>query len=80
MDPDVAVNVVRPNATGAEREAEHARQVGATSPYGAAGVMKLDDVIDPAETRVVLAHDLARLAGRRVRPPEQRPLATWATC
>ncbi|MEZ5235983.1 MAG: carboxyl transferase domain-containing protein [Acidimicrobiales bacterium] len=80
MDPEVAVNVVRPNATGEEREAEHARQVGATSPYGAAGVMKLDDVIDPAETRVVLAKDLARLAGRRVLPPEQRPLSTWATC
>jgi len=74
------VNIVRPNATGAERKAEYARQVGATSPYGAAEVMKLDDVIDPADTRVVLAHDLARLSTRQVPPPSRRPLATWATC
>ena len=80
MDPDVAVNVVRPNATGAEREAEYARQVGETNPLGAAGVMKLDDVIDPADTRVVLAQDLARLATRQVRAPHRRPLSTWATC
>ena len=80
MDPDVAVNVVRPNATGAEREAEYARQVGETNPLGAAGVMKLDDVIDPADTRVVLAQDLARLATRQVRAPQRRPLSTWATC
>ena len=80
MDPEVAVNVVRPNATGAEREAEHARQVGATSPYGAAEVMMLDDVIDPADTRVVLAEDLRRLSTRQPRPPTSRPLSTWATC
>lgn len=80
MDPDVAVNIVRPNATGAEREAERERQVAVTSPFGAAGVLKLDDVIDPAQTRIVLAHDLGRLATRQVRPPQQRPLATWATC
>ncbi|MFN0028713.1 MAG: acyl-CoA carboxylase subunit beta [Acidimicrobiales bacterium] len=80
MDPDVAVNVVRPNATGADRDAEFARQVGSTNPLGAAGVMRLDDVIDPADTRVVLAADLARLATRQIRPHHQRPLATWATC
>lgn len=80
MDPEVAVNIVRPNATGADREAEYARQVGATSPYGAAEVMMLDDVIDPADTRVVLAEDLRRLATREPRPHTSRPLSTWSTC
>ena len=80
MDPEVAVNIVRPDAVGAEREAEYARQVGATSPYGAAEVMKLDDIIDPADTRMVLAHDLARLSTRQAPPLSRRPLATWATC
>jgi len=80
MDPEVAVNIVRPGVTGADYEAEYARQVGATSPYGAAEVMKIDDVIDPAVTRVVLAEDLARLSTREPRPHARRPLATWATC
>jgi hypothetical protein len=42
--------------------------------------MHLDEVIDPATTRQVLAHDLGRLAGREVRPAHQRPLASWPTC
>jgi hypothetical protein len=28
----------------------------------------------------VLAADLGRLAGRRIPPPEARPLAYWPTC
>lgn len=88
MDPDVGVNVAYANRLNAlegdEREAERARLVAdigeATSPYEAAGTMRIDEVIDPAHTRMVLADDLGRLAGRRVPPPEQRPLSYWPTC
>ena len=48
MDPDVAVNVVRPEATGDEREQLIAELAEATTPYDAAGVLGVDEVIDPA--------------------------------
>jgi len=80
MDPDVAVNVVRPEARGDERDHLIAQLAEATTPYDAAGVLGLDEVIDPATTRRVLAEDLGRLATRRPSPPEQRPLSYWATC
>ena len=40
--------------------------------------MRIDEIIDPATTRAVLAADLARLSTRRVPPPEQRPLVVLA--
>ena len=89
MDPDVGVNVAYAARLAAiadpeEREAERKRLVAevgeATSPYEAAGTMRIDEVIDPATTRSVLAADLGRLAGRRIPPPEERPLAYWPTC
>jgi acetyl-CoA carboxylase carboxyltransferase component len=89
MDPDVGVNVAYAARLDAivdpdERERERralVEQVGeATSPYEAAGTMRIDEIIDPATTRAVLAADLARLATRRVPPPEQRPLSYWPTC
>jgi acetyl-CoA carboxylase carboxyltransferase component len=89
MDPDVGVNVAYAARLDAiddpdEREAERrllVEQVGeATSPYEAAGTMRIDEIIDPATTRAVLAADLARLSTRRVPPPEQRPLSYWPTC
>mgnify|MGYP003343255391 CR=1 FL=1 len=59
MDPDVGVNVAYANRLNEleddEREAERQRLIGeisdATSPYEAAGTMRIDEVIDPAETR-----------------------------
>ena len=51
-----------------------------TSPYGAAGVMNIDEVIDPATTRAVLARDLGLRANRAVPALEDRPLRTWPTC
>ena len=54
----MAVNVVRPEATGEERERLMADLTEATTPYDAAGVLGLDEVIDPASTRQVLADDL----------------------
>lgn len=88
MDPDVGVNVAYANRLdeleGDAREAERQRlidEVGeATSPFEAAGTMRIDEIIDPAETRRILAEDLGKLAGRRIPPPEQRPLSYWPTC
>lgn len=89
MDPAVGVNVAFGSKLARiedpqEREAERQRlvmEVGeATSPYEAAGTMRVDEVIDPAETRAILAEDLARLALRPLPPPTARPLALWPTC
>lgn len=80
MDPDVGLNVIKPDASLEERDALAAELAEETAPYGAAGVMLLDEVIDPATTRQVLAHDLARLATRRIRPQHERRLANWSTC
>lgn len=89
MDPDVGVNVAfgskldkiaDPEARDAERKALVAEVADATSPYEAAGTMRIDEIIDPADTRRILAEDLGRLAGRKVPPPEARVLASWPTC
>lgn len=87
MDPDVGVNVAYAArlaelpADEAEAERERlVREVGeATSPYEAAGTLRIDEVIDPADTRRVLVEDLRQLDGRRMTPPEQRPLSYWPT-
>jgi len=87
MDPDVGVNVAyaaRLDALDdAGREEERARLIAeiadATLPYEAAGTLRIDEVIDPADTRRVLVEDLRQLEGRRVPPPEQRPLSYWPT-
>jgi len=89
MDPDVGVNVAYGSKLAAladtsEREQERRRLAGevaeATSPYEAAGVLRVDEVIDPAQTRLVLAEDLATLANRPLPPPESRTLACWPSC
>ncbi len=89
MDPEVGVNVAYGSKLAAiadpqEREAERARltrQVGeATSPYEAAGTMRIDEMIDPTDTRRILARDLEMFANRPLPPPEQRPLSYWPTC
>jgi acetyl-CoA carboxylase carboxyltransferase component len=51
-----------------------------TSVYDAAGVLGLDEIIAPADTRAVLVDDLNRLADRRVRALDERLLARWSTC
>ena len=89
MDPAVGVNVAYGSRLAAitdeeEREAERQRLMdevaGATSPYEAAGVMRVDEVIDPSTTRAVLARDLDRLSHRPLPPPAARTLASWPTC
>ena len=42
--------------------------------------MRIDEIIDPADTRLVLAEDLGRLASRALIPPEARPLTWWPSC
>jgi acetyl-CoA carboxylase carboxyltransferase component len=78
MDPRVAANVVTGGDADA-RDAALAAMEADTDPYGAAGLMTVDEVIDPAETRPVLARALARLDGRAAPGPGERPLASWPT-
>ena len=72
--PDTTVTAITPfGLTGpwADR--------AATDPYAPASIMRLDEIIDPADTRVVLARALRRHAGRPFSPGWQRPLASWPT-
>ncbi len=81
MDPGVGVNVLYGDRMSTEEKLARAEELReGTSPYDAAGVMNIDEIIDPATTRQVLARDLGQLANRRVPPPEERPLRTWPTC
>jgi len=80
MDPEIGVNVLY----GDRKTVEEKREIVAdlregTSPFDAAGAMNIDEVIDPAATRQVLARDLANLAGRRVPAVEERTLRLWPT-
>jgi acetyl-CoA carboxylase carboxyltransferase component len=87
MDPDVGANVLFGDRFAALPEAERAAALqeaaadlaADTDPYGAAGIMHLDEVIDPGDTRRVLAGHLDRLQGRRPRPHHERLLAGWPT-
>jgi acetyl-CoA carboxylase carboxyltransferase component len=89
MDPEVGVNVAYGSKLDRidDAEAREAERLGlvaeigeATSPYEAAGTMRIDEIIEPAETRLILARDLAMLSNRIVPPPEARVLASWPTC
>ena len=88
MDPDVGVNVAYSNKLESlnkeDREKERQKLIeeisDATSPYEAAGTLRIDEIIQPSETRIRLAKDLAQLANRKIPAPEQRPLSYWPTC
>jgi acetyl-CoA carboxylase carboxyltransferase component len=86
MDPAVGVNVVYANklAQATDPAAERQRMIEAwtqdTDPMGAAGIMHIDEVIDPAETRRWLRVEVDRM---HIQPPpwgQPKPLATWPTC
>ena len=87
MDPAVGANVLwgaeLDDLPEADRAAELQRRAdglaAATDPYAPASIMRLDEIIDPADTRVVLARALRRHAGRPFSPGWQRPLASWPT-
>jgi len=79
MDPRVGANVLAAGAAP-EAVADLADRIAAgTDPMGPAGIMAIDDVIAPAETRRVLAEQLARVtrADARTKPG---PLSNWPTC
>ncbi|MPY92794.1 MAG: hypothetical protein GEV08_06910 [Acidimicrobiia bacterium] len=88
MDPDVGASVLYgtqfQDLERTERLAELSRRADslrdATDPYGGAGIMKIDEVIDPADTRGTLARYLGRFAGRPFEPGTARPLSAWPTC
>jgi acetyl-CoA carboxylase carboxyltransferase component len=83
MDPVVGANVLHGESLAGlsadERRAELTRlaaELGAdTDPRAIAAAMNLDEVIDPADTRAILAAELGRLCSR----PPTRPsdLAVW---
>lgn len=88
MDPEVAVNVVyAPDLArleGEARAAEAARLAGelkrATSPFEAAAVMGIDEVIDPADTPLMIAEALDRMMARYDAANRERILSSWPTC
>lgn len=83
MDPVVGANVLHADRlAGLDGEARKdelyrlAAQLGADSdPRAIAAAMNIDDVIEPADTRVVLADALARYAPSAVREPSV--LSSW---
>jgi propionyl-CoA carboxylase beta chain len=87
MGPEGAVNLVygKELAAAADPKAEFARRVQAfrelAGPLKPAQEMRLDDVIDPRETRMVLAQALALARGRprygRARPPKKHGINPW---
>ena len=85
MDPQVAANVIAGDGLKGLEDAERRRRLeeagnaiaSDTDPYGAAGRLAVDEIIDPAETRPVLARAPGRLEGRRFEPGCERPLASW---
>jgi acetyl-CoA carboxylase carboxyltransferase component len=79
MDPLVAANVVSGGDPAARDAALDAMQAQ-TDPYGAAGRMAIDEIIDPADTRATLARALQRLDGRPRVNGWERPLASWPAC
>jgi acetyl-CoA carboxylase carboxyltransferase component len=88
MDPDVGANVLYapelsklPADQRAQEMATRASQLAAaTSPFGAAAHMGIDEILDPAETGVVIRNLLDRLEGTANRPVGQGALRTWPTC
>jgi acetyl-CoA carboxylase carboxyltransferase component len=78
MDPAVAANVVSGGDESAREQVLEAMRAE-TDPYGAAGSMAIDEIIDPADTRSVLAAALARFEQRPLAQAWQRPLASWPT-
>jgi methylmalonyl-CoA decarboxylase subunit alpha len=87
MDPEVGANVIYaaelaalPSTERSARRRELAAGLAAeTDVAGPAGLLKIDEIIDPADTRPVLARALDRFAGRPPTPLADRPLAWWPT-
>ncbi len=81
MGPDGAVNIIHRKTLAAiddeeartQRRLELAEEIRANiDPYIAAGHAQLDDVIDPADTRIAIARGLAITADKRVDRPARK--------
>jgi methylmalonyl-CoA decarboxylase subunit alpha len=78
MDPETAANVLRPGAEEVEARHEMAEEIARDiAPYGAAGIMRVDEIIAPGSTRQVLVDALDDVSGRPFQPGSERPLASW---
>lgn len=88
MDPDVAANVLYAgeleDLSETDRDAEIKKRAEVlatgTNPYDAAVHMGIDEVIDPAETVVVIRGLLDRLEGVSGRAAGPGTLNSWPTC
>ena len=86
MDPGVGVNVVHAKdiANATDPDAERQRLIDEWTlghePWGAAGLMNLDEIIDPADTRRWLLESLQRFPVSIPRRGEVKELASWPTC
>jgi methylmalonyl-CoA decarboxylase subunit alpha len=82
MDPDTAANVLFPGSDDEDVAARTARAEEIaldTGPLGAAGAMKVDEVIVPADTPAVLRAALEDAAGQPFRRGDERKLSAWPT-
>ena len=86
MDPAVGVNVVHAKDIAEAENGEAIRQEKIQEwtlghePWGAAGIMNLDEIIDPAQTRQWLTEAIHRF---QVHPPphgQTKELSSWPTC
>lgn len=86
MDPQVGVNVVYAQQLkgaedpAAERDRLIAEWSQDTDPYGAAGIMEVDEIIEPAETRAWLRTYVDRMHLEAPPSGQRKPLAWWPTC
>ncbi len=80
MDPETAANVLFPGEADTEARNQRAREIALDiAPYGAAGAMRIDEIIAPQSTREVLSAALEDVSGRPFQPGCERPLASWPT-
>ena len=85
VSPEIAANVVfggKARDSGDNRE-ERERQVQQmiedASPYGAAGMHYIHDIIDPRETRDYIGHTLEICQDSRTKGVSEHKLANWPT-
>ena len=82
MDPESAARIVMPEAMAEATDPDSAARIatevaGDVSPYAAAGIMAIDEIIDPDETRATLVAALERAAARPFVPGSARRLTHW---
>lgn len=69
-----------PTATAGSGQVHDPLAAGSTGVAQAAGVLGVDEVINPSDSRTLLVQHLARLGHREVPEPNARRLRIWSTC